>query len=553
MPALYFDPEGYSISGPRLMGRNAAGHSFLRGFFRHNTANSIGAMVTQPAHGAAFAEFAHAEHVKKPIETFLSSNMEPISKHQTLYLPGPGLDQFARKRALGDSRSFSLCCITHTTLSARAMDAITGLLTSPVEPWDALICTSRAVHNMVSTLLETEWEYLQSRIGATRFVKPQLPIIPLGLNCDEFTRKAHRCAAVRQSFSVSDDDIVVLFVGRLSFHAKAHPASLYQVLERVSKKRKITLIECGWFANNSIEAAFANAAATLAPHVRRIVLDGRDPSAREQAWHAADIFMSLTDNLQETFGITPIEAMASGLPVIVSDWDGYRDTVRDGIDGFRIPTCMPRHAVGQSIVQHYALDRIDYDHYCGMTSHYISVDLKAAEQALEFLSSNPTRRLEIGQDAQRHARSRYDWSQIIRQYETLWSELSEIRQSGQSTLSNPTSYPWPARMNPFVAFASYPSFRLDTETLIQKSLEFETLDFNQFRQLSVFTISNRILPDPREVSDIISAIPTGSSISIAELSDVCQRSVDHIIPIIMFALKTGVLSVVADQFNRQDI
>ena len=28
--------------------------------------------------------------------------------------------------------------------------------------------------------------------------------------------------------------------------------------------------------------------------------------------------------------------MAAGLPVVVSDWDGYRDTVRDGVDGFRI-------------------------------------------------------------------------------------------------------------------------------------------------------------------------------------------------------------------------
>ena len=46
--------------------------------------------------------------------------------------------------------------------------------------------------------------------------------------------------------------------------------------------------------------------------------------------------MSLSDNIQETFGLTPLEAMASGIPVIVSDWDGYRSTVRDNKDGFRI-------------------------------------------------------------------------------------------------------------------------------------------------------------------------------------------------------------------------
>ena len=41
--------------------------------------------------------------------------------------------------------------------------------------------------------------------------------------------------------------------------------------------------------------------------------------------------MSLADNIQETFGLTPVEAMAAGLPCVMSDWDGYRDTVRDGV------------------------------------------------------------------------------------------------------------------------------------------------------------------------------------------------------------------------------
>ena len=48
-----------------------------------------------------------------------------------------------------------------------------------------------------------------------------------------------------------------------------------------------------------------------------------------ELWAAADVFLSLVDNIQETFGITPLEAMAAGLPVVASDWDGYRYTMRD--------------------------------------------------------------------------------------------------------------------------------------------------------------------------------------------------------------------------------
>ena len=53
-------------------------------------------------------------------------------------------------------------------------------------------------------------------------------------------------------------------------------------------------------------------------------------------------FISLSDNIQETFGLTIIEGMAAGKPVIATDWDGYRQTVRHGDTGFLIPTYMPQ-------------------------------------------------------------------------------------------------------------------------------------------------------------------------------------------------------------------
>ena len=56
-------------------------------------------------------------------------------------------------------------------------------------------------------------------------------------------------------------------------------------------------------------------------------MDGRVPGVSQTAYAAADIFVSLSDNIQETFGLTPVEAMAAGLPVVASDWDGYRETI----------------------------------------------------------------------------------------------------------------------------------------------------------------------------------------------------------------------------------
>ena len=98
------------------------------------------------------------------------------------------------------------CGITHTTSSAGAMDALAGLITAPVQPWDALICTSTAVKDNVTRLLQAQVDYLQSRLGVTRVVLPLLPVIPLGIHTSDFAfsdaQKAAARAAARLRCSV---------------------------------------------------------------------------------------------------------------------------------------------------------------------------------------------------------------------------------------------------------------------------------------------------------------------------------------------------------------
>jgi len=50
-----------------------------------------------------------------------------------------------------------------------------------------------------------------------------------------------------------------------------------------------------------------------------VTADGRNPDIRRDVWHAADVFASPSDNIQETLGPTPVEAMAAGLSSVISD------------------------------------------------------------------------------------------------------------------------------------------------------------------------------------------------------------------------------------------
>src|SRR5207247_206243 len=113
---------------------------------------------------------------------------------------------------------------------------------------------------------------------------------------------------------IDDDEVVVLFVGRLSFHAKAHPFPMYEGLSRAARAagRKVRLLCAGWAVDAAIMRAFVDGARAFAPNVRTDFLDGNNPQVRYAIWHAADLFTSLSDNIQETFGLAVVEALACG-------------------------------------------------------------------------------------------------------------------------------------------------------------------------------------------------------------------------------------------------
>ena len=362
-------------------------------------------------------------------------------------------------RRAGDQRAYSLTGITHTTASISAMDMIADLLTAPIQDWDALICTSRAVKAMVEGLLDDQEAYLSGRLGATRFTRPQLPVIPLGVDCAKFAPDPAVRAAQRAALGIAQDDIAVLFMGRLSFHAKAHPYPMYLALERAAAMsgKRLHLIQAGWFANDFIDKAFRDGAKVFCPSVTAHFVDGRTAENRFAIWQAADLFTSLSDNIQETFGLTPIEAMAAGLPSVVSDWDGYRDTIEHGAHGMRVPTLAPAAGQGDDLADAHTVDLDTYDRYCGYTSQFVAVDVPAAAEAYAALIGNAGLRRRMGEAARAAALATFDWRHIVARYQDLWAELARRRSAKAESAPAAGRASWPARPDPFAAFASYPS------------------------------------------------------------------------------------------------
>lgn len=509
--AIYYHPEAYTVSGPKLMGRNAAGASFLRGFLSHARTETFWVQVERREDAKPFLRAVREAGRRESVRTVTNAFLGPLSSVGTVSYPGPDIGRQAWFRAVYGHAAWSVCGITHTTASERVMDAVAGFLTDPVQPWDAVICTSRAVKDNVLRIVQAQADYLVARLGVQRLVMPQLPVIPLGINAGDCNFSSAQRVRARQRLCLGRDDVAVLFVGRLSFHAKAHPLAMYQALERalpaVPGGGKVALVECGWHANGFIATAFQEAARQLCPGVRVVTLDGRVPEQRQTAWAGADIFCSLSDNIQETFGLTPIEAMAAGLPVVVSDWDGYKESVRDGIDGFRIPTMAPGPGLGGDLAQRYARGVDTYDAYCGHACSFVAVDVEAATQAFARLFAAPELRRTMGGAGRRRARDVYDWAVIIPQYETLWEQLADIRKE-KAPACKSLPHPWPARLDPFYAFAGYPSAALQPQALLaltdaDSSAAMERV--TRYSGLAMVNFARDVLPSLDEVGLVLEA------------------------------------------------
>ena len=547
--AIYYHPEAYTTAGPKLMGRNAAGESFLRGFLMHSKAAEFWIQVQRPEHARHFAQTAQAMNRSEQIRVVDNNHLAALAEAGAVYYPGPGIGERALHRSAFGDGAWSLCGITHTTSSAGAMDAITELLTAPVQPWDALICTSTAVKDNVERILHAQAEYLKNRLGAGKFVLPQLPVIPLGIHTQDFVFADDQKRAARASIGANENTVVVLYTGRLSFHAKAHPLAMYRALEQAATKspfaQDVLLVECGWHANDYIAKAYADAARLACPSVRVVTLDGRKPEDRRTAWACADVFCSLSDNIQETFGIVPIEAMAAGLPVVVSDWDGYKDTVRDGVDGFRVPTLMPGAGLGRDLALRYALEIDTYDLYCGHACTFTAVDIEATADAFAKLFASENLRRQMGRAGRERARAEYDWTVIIPKYENLWMSLLEIRQNlapGQK----PLLHPWPARMDPFHSFGSYPTAVLAPQTVLQlvdEDLEFALSRTSKLSKLAMVNFAKGVLPRERELQAILADAASGARPAMELVQSIPKDRQAFVFRSLAWLVKIGILKV----------
>lgn len=169
-----------------------------------------------------------------------------------------------------------------------------------------------------------------------RIDRSRIVTIPCGVDTDVFRPTGKSLARARHGWG--DDEWVVLHVGRM-----VPRKGVDTVIEAVAElhrrgHRDVSLVVVGGSSEQPTEDDHIRALIDLAKRAGigdRVRFTGRvDHERLPHFYGAADVFV--TTPWYEPFGITPLEAMACGLPVVGSNVGGIKYTVRDGETGFLV-------------------------------------------------------------------------------------------------------------------------------------------------------------------------------------------------------------------------
>jgi alpha-maltose-1-phosphate synthase len=527
---ISYEPDGYDTGRDRLMGRQAAGAGFLAGYARYGRTDPISCFSETEALARQFARQVGAAMAtqepkrRRGVRWLPRDRPELLAETGCLYYPSPVIAPLAWQRRAADQRAYSLCGITHTTASDTVMDAFGAFATAPLQSWDAVICTSDAVRRTVDHVLGEWRRYLADRLGGDaargETAMLQLPVIPLGVDCAAFAEDVPAGRGLRQKLGIADDAVAALFLGRLTASAKAHPMPMYRGLEAAAQRtgRSVHLMLAGWFEHDSEEAAFRAMAQAFAPSITLHILDGRDAELRPAAWSAADLFTSLSDNIQETFGLTPVEAMAAGRPVVISEWNGYRETIKDGVHGFMVPTLAMPPGAGREIVRRYRTGQDSYGGYIGRTAQFTATAPEAAADAYARLIGDDALRRRMGEAGRDHARRQFDWSVIVPRYEELWRDLAARRATDSETAPRrPGAAIDPLRDDPAAVFAHYPTRVLTDDDRVSPCADAPDLAAVTAHRPNI--VANRLMLGRRELDTLRQAIATEAESTPARVGD----------------------------------
>jgi glycosyltransferase involved in cell wall biosynthesis len=316
---------------------------------------------------------------------------------------------------------FPITSLTHSLSLTRYVREMLVQIWPGTTPRDCIVASSTAGKGVVENILAQARTYLGHPMRDVP--QPACRIIPLGIDVADFAppSREERLQG-RQQWSVGEKEIVLLVFGRISPHSKMDILPLLRALQRVFaqgiKRSGVRLMVSGWVDPGD---EFPETLKTLAQNMklRMDLIASPDEATKRRLFAAADIFVSLADNPQETFGLSLLEAGSMGLPVVASDFDGYRDIVLPNQTGLLVPT-LGNPQTG--FIDEMAPLISDYHSHLWLSQGTV-VDVPELANHLCRLITDDEVRQRMGAAGRDRVVSMFSWERVVGEYVKLWDEL----------------------------------------------------------------------------------------------------------------------------------
>lgn len=400
----------------------------------------------------AFQEFASADYRGATLTPRLSSweQMFVAGPPSVFISSFPWTQRFAQLQFPDSRPRPGIANVIHSVPFPDLLSAYWALGATASEA-DVIVATSSAAEESVRQLVT--WS---ASVGGKRS-RVRIVRIPLGVSVDPVS--AVPTVSAREEFGIGENQLVILYLGRLDPIYKADLAPLLVAVKILSRDLPSVCLVLAGSDDRGYSAQLRHWAEALGivPFVRFVPT----PNASQKAslLTGCDIFVSPSDNIQESFGLTVLEAMAYSKPVVASDWSGYRDLVREGETGFLLRTLIYRPCLDAADL-FFPIDPTT-QFTTGFLASQTVVDVQALTERLAILAASRDLRLTMGEAGRRRVVSDYSWSVVGRKYRELFDEQVRIRSRLRSERLSDLSAK---------AFGHYSTELIDADTLVQASM-----------------------------------------------------------------------------------
>ena len=282
---------------------------------------------------------------------------------------------------------------------------------------DTLIVPSNSSFNFLNNIFKQLENNISNYYSIEQKHNVNFEIIPYGIE---------KIDTIKRQKS-NKDVINILIFGRLSRIDKFDILPLLPIFNNIIKttKKKVIFIISGDCNDDEYLQLIKKEIFRL--KIQKFVQIKIKPSESEKnnLFQSSNVFVSLSDNIQESFGLTLLEAMKSGLPLICSEWDGYKDLVKNGVNGFLVKSYKIKDS-NKIFFKNRELSIFPFNnsvHYWGqdlfLNSQITFFDYNDFFEKLLKIIENDNLRNKLSKASKRIGKQ-YEWKKIIGKYDNLW-------------------------------------------------------------------------------------------------------------------------------------